>query len=93
VNHNVFASSLGRQYAVDPRRPQGRSSSLRCGRSTLTPGCGPPRASTGRNEDKQPKQPTDPTFTGVPNTDKEDRVTGPDPDGPLSSSQVGPIGQ
>src|SRR6516162_4576993 len=53
------------------RRPRGRSSSLRCGRSTSTPTVGPPSSSTGENEAKTNANQRTLTFTGVPNTDKE----------------------
>src|SRR6516162_5785649 len=56
---------------ADLRRPRGRSSSLRCGRSTSTPTVGPPSSSTGENEAKTNANQRTLTFTGVPNTDKE----------------------
>src|ERR1700704_7046926 len=59
------------EYAADPRRPQGRSSSLSSGRSTSTPTAVHRQNAHGRNEAKQQKQPWIHTFTGVPNTDKE----------------------
>jgi hypothetical protein len=42
LNHSVFARPSPADYAADPRRPQGRSSSLRSGRSTLSPTADPP---------------------------------------------------
>jgi hypothetical protein len=37
LNHNLFRHVWPTKYAADPHRPRGRSSSLRCGRSTSTP--------------------------------------------------------
>jgi deazaflavin-dependent oxidoreductase (nitroreductase family) len=72
LNHTAFASSLGRQHAMD-RWSASRSFVLAALRALhLDPD---QRIHTGqargRNDDKQPKQPTDPIFTGVPNTDKD----------------------
>jgi hypothetical protein len=68
-NHNVFAPLHADQYAVDPNRPQGRSSSLRSGRSTLTP-----QRSTAPNTERKRGRTAEmtngSTFTRVPNTDK-----------------------
>src|SRR5258705_13206060 len=65
LNHNVFASSPPNEHAAYPRRPRGRSSSLRCGRSTSTPTAEVHRPSTGRNEAKQQNNQRIPPFTGV----------------------------
>ena len=70
LNHNVFACSLTVKHAVDRSRPQGRSSSLPCGRSSMTPTT-VHRPQAIENRAKQPKKmPHGSTFTGVPNTDK-----------------------
>src|ERR1700741_5583225 len=60
------------EYAADPRRPQGRSSSLRCGRSTSTPtAVPPPRHREPERGQNNPETTTDPQiFTGVPTTDQ-----------------------
>ena len=56
---------------MDPRRPRGRSSSLRCGRSTSTPPAGPPAVKHGRRtRPNNRKTINGSTFTGVLNTVK-----------------------
>ena len=63
LNHNVFALSRPAKFAADPRRPQGRSSSPRCGRSTSTP-TAVHRPRTGSREHRgqnNPETTTDPT--------------------------------
>lgn len=53
---HVFALvDPGSQHAADPRQHQGRSPSLRCGRSTLTPRLRSPRPGTGGDEGKHRK--------------------------------------
>ncbi|HEY2403025.1 MAG TPA: hypothetical protein VGI23_21915, partial [Steroidobacteraceae bacterium] len=73
LNHKIFASpTRPPKYSADPRRPQGRSSSLRYGRSTSTP-TAVHRAKTRTGTRQHRKNSTDPIFTGVPNTDKENK--------------------
>ena len=64
---------VSRPSACSGSLPASRSFILAALRALhLDPGCGPPPPSTGRNEDKQTtNNQRIPTFTGVPNTDKE----------------------
>ena len=71
MNRNLFRLVLANRVCGD-RRPRGRSSSLRCGRSTSTPTAVHRDKAHGRNEGQTTKTTNGShTFTGVPNTDKE----------------------
>lgn len=65
------ASSPLTEYAADLHRPQGRSSSLKCGRSTLTPAAIPPLQARAGTKPNNQKQPDPQLFTGVAITDKD----------------------